>query len=497
MINRSSKPAPESSRQNQPDSSTNKRIKKKLKKKPLLSSVPRTSDTNLTFGQRRSRLVSMVAIAVLLSSASFMAMFVWVSILVISNPEQLGWLNKILPEWAKFSIGDGESSETLPQIQAYLSKQGQIAGDFLPLDEAKSFLLPVFKQRDNCHLDCKYIVELRIYQQSIDLKSQLGAEKSYQLATQLPVTGPEESFVVAPLVDATDDNQGAATDLPLSEVGRFEGGTPSLGVWFYLRGQRQQGKNAIAYGHIVHYNPQRTHLQLMLSWTSPSGQLPQWRLLTGSVKELVVDQTAGLEPQLRVYQVKPAKFILNPIQLEEISLTPAAIQDSAYQNALSIARSGLWTPAFEWLQFIKKQREALLPPTAQAQIDLIRLHSQLTKIQANKSWASPSQQVLADLIDGRWEKALQVFEASPQNAQEIITRLKADKGRLWSRVEAALQVNPNRPEVQAWGALISASRFGSERADSWLKGQSTTTPDTLKHIHSLIEKVTTPAADPQ
>ena len=74
----------------------------------------------------------MVLISVLLSSASLMAMFVWVSILVISDPQQLGWLNKILPEWAKFSLGNGESSKTLPQIQAYLSKQGQIAGDFLP-----------------------------------------------------------------------------------------------------------------------------------------------------------------------------------------------------------------------------------------------------------------------------------------------------------------------------------------------------------------------------
>jgi len=175
--------------------------------------------------------------------------------------------------------------------------------------------------------------------------------------------------------------------------------------------------------------------------------------------------------------------------LEEISLTPAAMHDSAYQDALLIARSGLWTPAFEWLQSIQKQRKERIPATAQAQIDLIRLHSQLTKIQADKSWASPSQQVLADLIDGRWEKALQVFEASPQNAQEIVTLLKADKGRLWSRVEAALRVNPNRPEVQAWGALILAVQQGQKPANSWLKGQSQTTKDTLTHIQSLLEKL--------
>ena len=413
--------------------------------------------------------------------------FAWISILFIFNPEKVGWLNKFLPEWAKISLKNTEGEQTLKQIQASLSNQGQIAGEILPLhdDTAKSFLLPVFQQRPNCQSDCKSIVELRVYQSSEDSKLESVPEKSYHLATQLPVTGPEESFVVAPLVNATDDNQGSSITLPIREVGRFTDATSSPGVWFYLRGQRSSGTQAIAYGHIVHYNPENTYLQLMLPWTSPSGQLPQWQQVTSGAKELVVDQTLGLEPQLRVYQIKRVNFILNPVQLEEISLTPAAIQDSAYQDALLIARSGLWTPAFEWLQSIKKQRKQPFPATAQAQIDLIRLHSQLTKIQADTNWASPSQQVLADLIDGRWQKALQVFEASPQNVQEIFTLLKADKGRLWSRVKAALRVNPNRPEVQAWGALILAVQQGQERANSWLNGQETT-KDTLAHIQSLL-----------
>jgi hypothetical protein len=54
-----------------------------------------------------------------------------------------------------------------------------------------------------------------------------------------------------------------------------------------------------------------------------------------------------------VYQVKPANSFLNPIQLEEISLKALELNNSAYQNAVSIARSGLWTPAFEWLQLLK------------------------------------------------------------------------------------------------------------------------------------------------
>jgi hypothetical protein len=81
-----------------------------------------------------------------------------------------------------------------------------------------------------------------------------------------------------------------------------------------------------------------------------------------------------------------------------------------------------------------------------------------------------------------------VFETSPQNAQEIATLLKADEGRLWNRTEAALQVNPNRPEVQAWAALILAAGQGQNRANSWLK-EAKITPDNLTHIQSLLRQL--------
>ena len=469
MANRPRKLTSKPGEQNQPPARRVKRISKK---------------------QRGSWLLSMLAIALLSGSAALIGLFAWISFLFIFNPEQLGSVNKFLPEWAKISLAPGDRPETVVQIQAIISKQGHIAGESLPMDEGttQAFLLPVFKQRPNCQSDCKELIELRVYQRSDEIEFQSLTEKYYHLATQLSVKGPEEAFVIAPLVEATKENQGSNIELPLTEVKRFEG-APSSGIWYYLRGSRTSGTNAIAYGHVVHYNPQRNSLQLMLSWTSPNGQLPQWQQVTGgNVKELVVNQTVALEPQLRIYQVKSTNSV-NAILLEEISLTPPALNNSAYKDALSIAKSGMWTPAFEWLQFILKQRKAKIPDSALAQIDLIRWHSQLTKAQAEKTWASPSQQVLADLIDGRWEKALQVFEASPQNAQEIATFLKADGGRLWSRTEAALQVNPNRPEVQTWGALILAARHGNARANSWLQEQPKISKETLIEIASLLRQL--------
>ncbi|WP_066424606.1 hypothetical protein [Anabaena sp. 4-3] len=475
MANRSSrKLTPNSSGDNQPTVGVVKGV----------SSRPASPE------KKGSKLSSIIAIAILLTGAGLVLSFSWVGVMLIFNPQEVVWLNSFLPEWAKIDLNHSEHPQTLQQIRDSLTNQQQIIGEIIALDDEKnSFLLPVLRQRPNCQSDCQEVVELRVYHLE-DLSYKAQPEKFYRLTEQLPITGLEESFVLAPLADSTSENQEFTDLLPLTEIQRYEGKTPGKGVWFYLQGKRQQGTHAIAYGYIVYYNPDRANLQQMLSWTSPNGQLPKWQQVTGGgEQELIVDQTVGLEPQLQVYQVKTVKLYLKPLQLEQITLKTSAIKDYAYQNALIIARSGLWTPAYEWLQFIKKQRKGVLPATAQAQLDLIRLHAQLSKTQADKTWASPGQQVLADLIDGRWQKALQVFEASPQNAQEIANLLKADKGRLWNRVVAALKVNPYRPEVQAWGALILAVQQGEDRANSWLQEQRSIQRATITNIQDLFKQL--------
>ncbi|MBD2409344.1 hypothetical protein FACHB389_26890 [Nostoc calcicola FACHB-389] len=475
MANRSRKLTPKTSKQNQPRTGAMKRVVKKRLQKP----------------KRGSWLSSTLAIAILLSSASLVTIFAWISVLFIFNPDQLSWLNKILPTWAQIPLGKHERPETFKQIELDLSQKKLIVGEILPLHQGtkNSFFMPVFQQRDNCESDCQKLVEIRVYQRSKELEFKSESENYYYLEAQLPITGPEESFVISSLADTTLEPQDISVPLPLNKVQRFEGQTPSPGVWFNLRGERQLGTGTIAYGHIIYYNPERSNLQQMLSWTSPSGQLPKWQQVTGdATKELVIDQTIGLEPHLEVYQVKPLKLFLKPIQLEAVDLKSPVLKDSAYQNALSIAHSGLWTPAFDWLKFIKKQRKGL-PEAAQAQMDVIRLHSQLTKSQAQKIWASPSEQVLANLIDGRWEKALQVFEGSAHNVQEIATLLKGDEKRLWNRTVAALRVNPKRQEVQAWFALILAVQRGPEAANSWLKTQPQITKDGFAYIQGLLAKL--------
>lgn len=428
---------------------------------------------------------SSLAIAILLSSVGLMVAFIWFSVVFILNPDELGWVNELLPEWIQLPINTIEAPQSRKQITDSLS-QPQLAGEIIPLDkEEDSFLLPIFQQRANCQSDCQEVVELRVYQLAEDREFSSDSEQLYYLRTQMSVTAPDESLIHEGLRHR-DDN----ASLPLRSIKSLGSDSVSPGVWLAIWGERPEETEAIAYGYIIYYNPQRQSLQQLLAWKSPHGQLPQWEQVTGGgAKELVIDQTVGLEPQLSVYQVEATNFYLNPIQLAPISLQPPAFEDEAYKDALSIARSGLWTPAFQWLQFIEKQHQGNFPPAAKAQVDLIRLHSQLTQAQADISWASPSQQVLAELIDGRWAKALQVFEASPQNAQEIATLLKADNGRLWNRTVAALRVNPHRQDVQVWATLILAAQQGEQRANSWLKSQPKITLSHLSYVQSLFPKL--------
>ena len=487
----SSKPH-KNNKKNPPQPNTKVRKLRKRIKKSKQNINKNSSKSKKIHSKKGSIAASIFATGILLSSAGLVIALSWISILFISNPQQVIWLNAFLPEWAKIASSSEQRPHTMQQIKAEIDNQKLIFGKIFPLESSteESFLLPVYRLSRNCNSDCKNIVELRTYHLATDFEWRTRPEKYYHLTNKLSVSGPEEFEVIAPLVEAgVEENAGSNIALPITEIGRFEKDeNASLsGIWYYLRGNRSSGSNLTAYGYIFRYNGSRRKLQKMISWTSPTGDLPQWQQVTGGgKKELVVRQTIGLEPRLRVYQIKPGEFVVNPIKLSEITLKPPALKDSAYKDALLIARNGLWTPAYKWLQFIEKQKKENISPEARAQIDLIREHSQLTKKLADTNWASPSQSVLADLIDGRWGEALKVFEASPQNPAEIKTLLESDTGRLESRIDAALEVNPNRPEVQAWKALIIASRQSTNQAYSWLDTQSKISQNSRTYIQKLL-----------
>lgn len=337
-------------------------------------------------------------------------------------------------------------------------------------------LLPILVAPVNCQIDCQQVVEVRIYQLTQFCRDQ----QCYQLVSQMPVAEPEEYFVLSTLMGESR-LADASRSLPLTKLQRSGENAPPGGNWFNLLGQVASGDTSVTYGQVIHYNPEQLHLSVMLQWRSPNKSQPYWKNITGkATPELVVTQTVGLEPHFEVYQLQPRKFLPNPIYLEEISLAQPAFDTPAYRNAMILARSGLWSSALPWLQLQKQKNWS---PVAQAQLDVIQLHAQVTAAQAKQAWASPSSTILAQLIDGRWAKALGLFQAANAEAvREIARLLRTDSGGLWRRVEAALRVNPKDSSVKAWGALLLANQQDRSKAIAWLQQRSPSTlTNTAQH----------------
>jgi hypothetical protein len=261
-----------------------------------------------------------------------------------------------------------------------------------------------------------------------------------------------------------------------------------------MGGERVLGQKNVPYGQVIHYNPTYYYLSTMLEWKSSAGQQPIWEQVTGnSEPELLIEETIGLEPQFNIYQVKPRRFVPNPIQLADISLDEQVIDNYDYRKALRLARSGLWSPALELMKPLKENvgkddsSPAKWPAVAQAQLDLIQFHANITDAQAGASWASPTQKVLAGLIDGRWTEALDVVQNERVNSEQINTLLQADGGRLKTRIQAALVESPEEPDLQAWGALIVAAQEGRNQAIAWLDEQSLATSENKIRIQKLLD----------
>ncbi len=453
-------------------------------------------------------MASWSAIAVMCIAAGGLAGCGWLGFQLIVNPQTLLWVNRFLPDWIPIPVTGLKPPQTLSEIRSELIAAERIPGELLPLGTNISFLdhkssvtdvlLPVLKRQTNCQSNCEQLVELRVYQTTPTRHQNGQHEPHFQLLDQRAIVGPDESFVLTPLINAGDANQGSTRSLPLLTLNRFEGNVPQQGVWLNLSGRWLRGDATIAYGQVMHYNPSRFHLHLMLEWSSPVGQDPTWREMTGKgLPELVINQAVGMEPQFQIYQVKPRNFLPSPLQLEPLLLLEPAIDDATYANGLLLARSGLWSTGGQWLQAVKRRyaKAGKWSTAAQAQLDLVELHAQATQTQADQSWASPSQQVLANLIDGRWKRALTVFEASAENSLETATLLKADPGRLQNRVDAALRVSPMQADVKAWGALLLAAKHDRSAAIAWLKKQPKTTIAELSRVNALLVRLEPPAAD--
>jgi hypothetical protein len=409
----------------------------------------------------------------------------WLAVKLILDPESVVWINRFLPAWTQLTVAVENPPKTLAQIQTSAQAQDLRVGT--PIKIETETLIPISKYRNSCN--CNTIIALQVYQNTV-LPQQ---EPGYRLLREVEVKEIEEFFVVAPLINQEPDAPFSSNDtLPLTDVETLPK-TTADGIWLNLSGTKQQGDQNLTYGHIFHYNPDTTYLGAMLTWTSPQGKRPTWQEVTnGKPPELVVDQTWGFEPQFQVYQLQERKFAPNPVDLQPINLryTPKfSANQEAYNRGLSLSRQGLWSPALRKLETLKQNYPQAWDSPNQEQLDLIALHAKRTKAQCEKPWASPSQQILACIIDGNWQASLTVFQAaSPEMiAEEITTLLKNDQGRIRQRLETALNINPSYAVI-AWKVLLEASTEGDSAAQQWLEEFTANSPQIQRGVLAILDQ---------
>jgi len=112
--------------------------------------------------------------------------------------------------------------------------------------------------------------------------------------------------------------------------------------------------------------------------------------------ELVVNQTVDLEPQLCVYQVKPLQFILNPIQLRRFPGGTGAERSSLSKCSLIAQVFG------HQLGTGYNSSSDSITNAAAASSNRFDLFVRTVDSERSRKTRSPSQEVLADLNDGRW-----------------------------------------------------------------------------------------------
>ena len=431
---------------------------------------------------RTNRLIRSMGVTMGLAGAGLLVgLCLWTSILAIVDPNPPQWLAKRLPYL--FSDWGYEPPQLLQDIKAELRAQDRDAGNLISLKTPGTDkqlenlrLLPVFATRSPCIRDCKSLVELRLYERHHHDKQGLFLKHLDQLTIQ----GPPEKQIIDPAWQPAVGVVGSVHPLPLFDIKILqEKDLP--GMWLNLTGRWKHQGSPVLYGQILHIDLQTLRINSLLNWHSASGHLPTWQNLdsVGS-PELIVNQSVGLEPRLKIYTLVNTTATV-ATRLEEIALKPLLLAQVEgklhYSNALLLAENRLWSAARQQLTQVQTQLAvAQWTPALEQQLQLITLHADISQEQAQRNWSRPSQTLLALLLDGQWEAALQLLKTADNGLEKAtLTVLQRNSVRLWQRLTASFQVNSNQAATHVWGALILLAKEDEAAAMRWLFQNSNAT----------------------
>ncbi len=414
-----------------------------------------------------------VAIALLVSGIVTLAVAgLWMGLVLVLRPQPPAWLVNWVPAWGK--VWSSLPVETLAEIDQALKGAGFHRGDLIALKSADApktelYLLPIYAPWANCAQGCEAITELRLYR----LHHREDTHLHLQLLQSLNVIGPIETDLLPRTTEGDLSLLGSTQTLPLTDLKSLQ--APDLpGYWFSLTGRWQNQGSPVLYGQVLHVNPQTTTLESVLPWKSPAGRLPTWiNADQQGSPELVVNESAGLEPHYRLYTIAHRTAAHQATHLEEVTLVPLALPADLpaepYQTLLFLAQQGLWSEAERRLTTWTAHKTAPLPADLEQQRQLITLHAHYSQNQAQRNWAQPSQHLLALLLDGQWQAAMaKVKGASQEDTQAVLPLLNRNSNRLWQRLTAALEVAPQQQDARLWGALLLLAKQDEKTALQWL-----------------------------
>lgn len=408
----------------------------------------------------------------------------------ILEPKSVAWLNDYLPDNLQIPLADWDRPHTPEEIKTNLEKSDLKMGEWLELPGGDR-IAPISQPRYNCISLCDRIIELRVYRTA----KAHGPKKNlphYRMIAQIAVPNANDRIILESLQAANAPGLEVEEDLPLETLEILDPPEKDRGTWFNLSGKRTQGENSVTYGQLFHYDRSRTKLIALIQWASPTASPLQWKQITANnTPELLIDHSIGLEPRFQIYSLNNAN---DSPELKPISLVQPAIQNDEFRQALKLAQVGLWSIAADRLTQIKKA-SGDWPTAAQSQFDFIQYHAKATQAQTQQTWANATQQVLAQLLDGQWQKAIEPLEQDPSNKTETLEGIALEIPRLWKRMDIALQDDPSNPHLQAWIARLKLDRDGKAKTIAWInqQGNSPTRSKALKILAPELLPNSTPA----
>ncbi len=450
------------------------------------------------WGRQWGRLTGLSLLIV--GAGTLIGISVWTSVIVILRPQPPRWVAQYFPgltgHWSDVPL------QTTAEIEDELATQQRYAGTWLDLAQmsdrpefANLKLLTIFAERSSCSRDCEAIVELRLYRQTAGRNT----ANQLQLLHQLPVQGPTEATVLKALSTPAANHSGSTYQLPLTALKPLHNDALP-GAWLTLTGRWQPQGSPILYGQMLHVNPQLQRITSLLNWQSPPGRMPLWRNIDQQgTPELLVNQTYGLEPSFQLYRVGNLQAVGTHTRLEAITLKPLSLPSEAsaiaYKNALFLAQRGLWSEAHTRLTHLKTQLAADWSDELEQQWQLVALHSQFSAAQAERDWSQPSQKLLALLLDGQWQTALQLVQGNKSGfPKAVLPLLERDFSRVWPRLTATLQVDADHQAAQLWNALMMMTKEDKAAALKWLEADQNAS--LRKEFEAIAQTVTNPEPAP-